>query len=206
MIEERGVFRFCVGIVVAIGYVVSLSGCDEAMPAPPEQEYSLEVINAASDRVRIQIAMMGGYWFHTVAEASRHSPALGPKVLELDVDERKSIRVIRSGGAKDSTEDAVHVRELRSVRFLDTGAFAPYRGYEYLGFGCGVDLAVCEDSVDDTLVYHRSADGALERLFVESPDRPFYLERDSENQDLARLVITYVPTPPEPVSAGSAGR
>ena len=202
MIEERGVFRFCVGIVVAIGYVVSLSGCDEAMPAPPEQEYSLEVINAASDRVRIHIAMMGGYWLHTViAEASRHSPAPGPKVLELDVDGRTSIRVIRPGGAKDSAEDAVHVRELRSVRFLDT-----YRGYEYLGFGCGVDLAVCEDSVDDTLVYHRSADGTLERLFVESPDRPFYLERDRENRDLARLVITYVPTPPEPVSAGSSGR
>ena len=36
-------------------------------------------------------------------------------------------------------------------------------------------------------------DGTTERLFVESPDRPFYLERDKEDPELGRLVITFVP-------------
>ena len=63
-----------------------------------------------------------------------------------------------------------------------------------MAFGCGVDLAVCEEFDDDTLIFHRSSDGATENLFVESPDRPFYLERDKEDPALGRLVITFVPS------------
>ena len=33
-----------------------------------------------------------------------------------------------------------------------------------------------------------------ESLFVESADRPFYLERDNDDSDLARIVITFVPS------------
>ena len=42
------------------------------------------------------------------------------------------------------------------------------------------------------LVYTRS-DGMEERLFVESPERPFFFERDHEDGRLSRLVITFVP-------------
>ncbi len=78
--------------------------------------------------------------------------------------------------------------------FYSSGSDVAYRGYVYLGFGCDVNLAACEDPDDDTLVVHRSSDGTPERLFVESPDRPFYLERDEKDRDLARLVITFVPS------------
>ena len=56
---------------------------------------------------------------------------------------------------------------------------------------------------DDTLVVHESSDGTTEQLFLESPDRPFYLERDGDNRQLARVVITFVPNADE--TSGSAG-
>ena len=42
--------------------------------------------------------------------------------------------------------------------------------------------------------YYDRADGVREYLFVESADRPFYLERSKEDPDLARIVITFVPS------------
>ncbi len=190
---------FCIGSVVSVSGVLSLTSCNEA-GAAVQQEFTLEVVNNSSDRVRVQIAMMGSYLLRGAVDALRTSvgPDPDPYVLELDVDERVSVTVIRSipAGAKDSAEDGVYVRELSAVYFFAEEAVFAYRGYAYLGFGCGVELAACEDSDDDSLVFHRSAGGALERLFVESPDRPFYLERDEQNRDLARLVITFVPAQP----------
>ena len=49
-----------------------------------------------------------------------------------------------------------------------------------------------ESEEDAECVYIRT-DGAVDRLFLESPDRPFYLERDRANSGLGRMVITYVP-------------
>ncbi len=33
----------------------------------------------------------------------------------------------------------------------------------------------------------------MERLFVRSAARPFYLERDKQDGDLGRMVVTFVP-------------
>ena len=84
------------------------------------------------------------------------------------------------------------VRSFGVLRFYEADSDTYYRSYGYLFRGCGVDTS-CWDSDDDTLFVYRSSDGTTERLFVESPERPFYLERDKEDSELARLVITFVP-------------
>ena len=62
---------------------------------------------------------------------------------------------------------------------------------------------MCWAYVDDTLFYYYDpADGVKEYLFVESPDRPFYLERDSDDPDLGRIVITFVPHPDDDADSG----
>ena len=54
-------------------------------------------------------------------------------------------------------------------------------------------LSILSNCSDDTKSFRRHPDGVEELLFVESPDRPFYLERDKEDLDLGRIVITFVP-------------
>ena len=119
-----------------------------------------------------------------------------PDIVELKGNSRTTLSMtwFRFGGKEDSSQDSLLARYLGAVYFYSAGSDIAYRGYVYLGFGCDVELASCADQDDDTLVVHRSSDGTLERLFVESPDRPFYLERDERNLDLARLVITFVPS------------
>ncbi len=64
-----------------------------------------------------------------------------------------------------------------------------------MSFGCDKDGRESEcdgPGGERDLVYTRS-DGTKERLFVKSPERPFYLERDHDDGDVSRLVITFVP-------------
>ena len=128
--------------------------------------YYLEVVNEASNPVRIRIAGVGD-------------------IFDLNSREK---RIFRRGvlGPRDSPADNILVRGFGRIEFFDTGAHIPYEIY---GYG----TRRCPDSTDDTLCVYDRSDGATERLFVESPDRPFYLERDKENLDLGRLVITFVP-------------
>ena len=74
--------------------------------------------------------------------------------------------------------------------FFREGASQPYRSFVYLTRLCDGS----SDSCSDERFYHRSSNGTWERLFVESPDRPFYLQRDKDDPDLARIVITFVPS------------
>ena len=90
-------------------------------------------------------------------------------------------------GPRELPEDNRYARHFSGIHFYDTGADNPYVSYEYDTWWCGPDFA------DDTVCAFRRSDGAIEKLFVESPERPFYLERDKEDPGLARLVITYVP-------------
>lgn len=169
-----------------VGCACLLCSCED-QPVVMEcciQGYSLEIVNATTDPIRVQVVMAEGY--------------LDDRgTVELDAHGRMTLQVTRFvlGGRNDSSEDGVYVRELEAVYFSAEGAQLAYSGYVYLGFGCGVGLGECEDHVDDTLVYHRLSNGKLERLFVESSDRPFYLERDEQNRDLGRLMITFVPNP-----------
>ena len=86
-----------------------------------------------------------------------------------------------------------YVSAFKDIAFFYQGSEDPYKSYTYPASRCG--NAACSS------VMHRSSDGTWENLFVESPDRPFYLERDGEESDLARIVITFVPT----AESGSTG-
>ncbi len=104
-------------------------------------------------------------------------------------------------GASDSPANEL-IRWFRGIRFYDGDSDTPYRSYEYPSRGCGED-PMCWAYVDDTLFYYYDpADGVKEYLFVESPDRPFYLERDSDDPDLGRIVITFVPHPDDDADSG----
>ena len=74
------------------------------------------------------------------------------------------------------------------MHFFLEGDAEPYRSYTYRDWGCD---GPCES--DDRYRFATSPDGTRDRLFVESPGRPFYLEHDKEDHDLARIVITFVP-------------
>lgn len=160
-------------------------------------DFSLEVVNDASDKMRMQIEMFDSHdadlqWHTLIGVDVPNSSRSG--IFDLDSNER--LRFLASSGIVDASDSPAnfYLRSISSVSFYEAGADIPYRGYVYLSFGCGVDLAACEEFDDDTLIFHRSSDGATENLFVESPDRPFYLERDKEDPDLGRLVVTFVPS------------
>ncbi len=86
----------------------------------------------------------------------------------------------------DSAADSYVVRNFASIEFFDEEADRPYKVYRYGYPRCPGGGHHCDDEM---LVY-----GSRERLFVESPTRPFYLARDKDDLDLARIVITFVPS------------
>ena len=81
--------------------------------------------------------------------------------------------------------------EFREIFFYAPGAEKPFVGYADGHLGCL--RAWLYFGRDTPCMYDEG--GALERrdsLFRESPDRPFYLERDADDEELGRLVITFV--------------
>ena len=83
------------------------------------------------------------------------------------------------------------VSSFKGIEFYDDeGSRFPYRSYYY-------PIVRCEEtaSTDGERYLHQSPAGVWEHLFVESLDRPFYLERDTQNSHAARIVITFVPSP-----------
>lgn len=78
------------------------------------------------------------------------------------------------------------ISSFAEIQFYDRDSEDPYRSYSYMS-------ARCEDWPACNRVIHLSTDGTWKNLFMESPQRPFYLERDGEDPDLARIVITFVP-------------
>ena len=151
-------------VVAAIGYLVT--SCDLGH-VDYAAEYDLEVVNEAGDRVRIRLTGVSG-------------------VFDLNSRERRTFR-LSVLGPRDSHADNVLVRGIGGIEFFDAGAHVPYEIYRY-------GTSWCPGSTDDTRCVYDRSDGATDRLFVAAPDRPFYLQRDQENPDLARLVITFVPT------------
>ncbi len=96
-------------------------------------------------------------------------------------------------GRKDSSIDNDLVRAFSHIGFFEENANAPYKSYDYPLRGCSDEVPPDSDCSDAEWVSQGHPGGTEERLFVESPDRPFYLERDSEDLDLGRVVITFVP-------------
>ena len=159
--------------------------------------FSLEVVNDASDQIRMQIEMFdldNSRDWSTIISVDDRDYSRRSGIFNLDSNKKfRFFAISRIVDASDSPAN-FYLRSISSVSFYETGADIPYRGYVYLAFGCGVDLAACEEFDDDTLIFHRSSDGATENLFAESSDRPFYLERDKEDPALGRLVVTFVPS------------
>ena len=89
----------------------------------------------------------------------------------------------------DSSKDNNWVLHLNRLGFYDLESDTPYRSYVYPSYH------KCVYGRDDTHCVYERTDGTMERLFVKSSERPFYLERDKQDGDLARLVITFVPDP-----------
>jgi len=151
-------------LILIIGSLVT--SCEPMGHVDHAAAYDLEVVNQARGRVRINVAYVSG-------------------IFDLNSGERRTFRMSVLG-PRDSPADNDLVRNVATVEFYHANAVVPYEIHRYGTWWC-------PDSDDDTLCVYRRYDGATERLFVRSPDRPFYLERDKENPDLGRLVITFVP-------------
>ena len=78
----------------------------------------------------------------------------------------------------------------------DAESETPYKSYFYQAVRCGDGADTeCEGPGAEVGWIFTRSDGTMERLFVRSPDRPFYLEPDQEDGDyVGRLVITFVPS------------
>ena len=152
---------------------------------------SLDVVNAADQSARIQISMRRGTSFLVPSEGNSDYVVPRSRSGIHDLDGEASITLAIMGGPgigrREVPEANRYARHFRGIHFYHSGAADPYVGYEYDTWWCGPDFT------DDTLCVFRRSDGAIERLFVRSPDRPFYLERDEGDPGLARLVITYLP-------------
>lgn len=145
------------------------------------QRYSLEVVNGASGRVRVRLRA----WAFINGD---HDSG----IIVLESGERETLEVSTGPtGCHELREPNVLVRSFGTVEYFDQGRSEPYRTYRYETYRCGRLPAPCTS--DEDYIY-QSADGTMERLFVESADRPFYLERDEDVPDLARIVITFVPS------------
>lgn len=206
MVLKCHVRALCVRALVVGGCSIVLASCEGPQGVrDPIARFSLEVVNRASTAVRMQINMG-----HSVSMPKGRVPRGYTGILDLD---KNAKQVFRGGtlGAEDSAADNQMVRGFEGIFFYEQGADIPYVAYTYRPNECTYAHAssiVGDDTLclyDIAMVWwdYGNSEGAFDRLFVESPDRPFYLELDEEDHDLARLVIISVPSP-ESVSGSSA--
>ena len=170
-----------------------VTGCDGAQPSYSYAAlWRLEVANEADESARVHIYVGSNSFMDTPLE--QKSPFWSGIIL-LARGERRVYRMTLGPGRRDSSEDNDALRLFGEIHFYDEDSDTPYRSYAYPSKGCGEDPSCWEWADDDTVFYYYDRDDAVvEYLFVESPDRPFYLERDSDDPDLGRIVITFVPS------------
>ncbi len=198
-VSARAALFFLVICAGMAGYFVT--GCRLAQPVVTYRaRYYLEVVNRSTDRVLVNISV-GAHDFIQIPAGTRSWSG----IFALASGERRTFKM-SAVGSRDAPDDNRRVRSFSSIRFYDAESDVPYRRYGY-GFAECDDGPDCSDAGDDTLYYTERRHGTKDFLFVESPDRPFYLERDKEDPDLARLVITFVPSADaSSPSAGSRSR
>ena len=189
---NRRVPKTCVGAIATVVCWCLVTSCEIDDSEFYDTEFYLEIVNESSDSVRVQIGMKNSD-FRIPADDRRNFHRRSG-VLVLASNERM-IFAMETHGLVPA--DGRFVSGLQEVYFYDEDGENPYKSYQYPGYRCNGN-STCEDAGDDTTVVHLRSDGVRENLFVESPERPFYLERDEEDVDLGRIVITYVP------SAGSS--
>ena len=206
-------------LLLTTGIASLIAACRGPMPYTyePPARFSLEIVNDSAEPIWVEIELMSSDFLSpretdgvpdqgvgtkallALPAAPRNScgpPSIGRSpILALDRDESVTLPIKTytspcGAGSPGNDETNVFVRQFRAIHFL---GIAPVTSYEYwltecIGF-------YCSHPGDDTLVVHESSDGTTHQLFLESSDRPFYLERDTDNPQLARVVITFVPTP-----------
>ncbi len=195
-IPKRTVSRLLVGLLGVTAFGSILASCsvepifDPSTAGPAVARFFLEIVNESSERARVQIVMIRPYFEIPPKRIDRRSG-----VIDLESKAKVTFRMVQDLYVRDPPDDvwdSVYIRWFREAHFYDEGADSPYKSYVYESIEC---LGFyCEEPGDDTLVVYESADGTTEQLFLESPDRPFYLERDTEDPRLGRVVITFVPS------------
>ena len=167
--------------ITAVGCLMTSCGPPDLSEIGTTDSYALfrfELVNQASAPVRVRYEMDGG-----------KSP-----IRDLGSGERHTDTILTGFGVQDTSHDNYFVGRFEGIYFYAPGAAIPYLGYTYRGRICYYARWRDLDIGYDMLCLYDTSDGAREERFVASPDRPFYLEKDEEDHDLARLVITFVPS------------
>ena len=143
--------------------------------------------------------MAGGvqmFWFPSRPAGSRWSSTSG--IIALGTGESRTFKIAAGMGTELLPENNAYVRLFQAIGFFELDEETPYRTYDYPSVTCEGRHPVIvfwrDPACSDGRLTYESADGTTDKLFVESPERPFYLERDKQDTDLARLVITFVPS------------
>ena len=161
-------------------------------------DFTLELVNGTGGQVRVQLTMMRGYGDDYTTIRPHGEDFSGDDysksgIVDLDAGERR-LFLVHGRFFDASAPYNLYVGSVGSVQFYHKGDDAAYKSYVFVAFGCGTDLSACDRPIDDAQVYHRSSAGTADTLFIESSDRPFYLERDKNDSALGRVMITSVPT------------
>ena len=88
------------------------------------------------------------------------------------------------------------ISSFNRIEFYEEDSEIPYKGYHY-------PMVMCVESARGDEYRHQSSTGTWESLFLESSDRPFFLETDKYDSYSARIVVTFVPSA-EQASASAA--
>ncbi len=115
------------------------------------------------------------------------TPQFGAETGRVTLQRGETREFDLDGGPCEPGRDNWLASSFAQIAFLYEGSAEPYRTYSY-------ELARCgdEECSDEKSYVFLSSDGTLEKLFVETPYRPFYLE--TYEGWLARIVITFVPS------------
>ena len=193
--HQRTRFVHLLIAVVAATAGCLVTACQPAVPRDPVPKWVLEVVNEADDPVRVRIAVWDG------ASLPREADGENGGTLVLEPGERKTFRLGGGGFGRDTSADGSRlIWAFAGLDFFDDASAAPYRSYVY-SYAIRCAPSPCDGS--HTTRVFVSPDGAEDRLFAKSPERPFYLELDKEDLDLGRLVITFVPS--AEANAGGVG-
>lgn len=199
------VFSYCL-----VAWCLLVAGCGRPdLSFDRGGDYRLEVLNDADDDVRVQIVMWASFQpAEDRSELNRGSVAVdrtsvgepqhSSGIFDLSADEKMTFSLVIRPGA-GTPNDSRQMRGFSEIAFYDKEGDVPFKRYAYdLVLYCGGDAdcrhthEIYGDEPDRSVLYRRS-DGVEERLFVQDPDRPFYLERDPVDRGLGRIVITFVP-------------
>ena len=192
--ESRTISRLVLTVVFTV-----LAGCVEPT-ADHVALYYLEVANDAAHHAFVRVrfghhtdrGLFYDHKFKDMATGVTIPYGSGSGILALMSGERRTFEATALD-MRDSAEDNGLVRSFSRIEFFEESSDAPYRIYYYLIGRCR-DIPSDSDCSDDAWTHRRYRDLKDERLFVESPNRPFYLERDKEDPELGRIVITFVPS------------